>query len=122
MSSDPPLLPPDSDFPGARKFLRDRKCNAWPAGEGKLVHGLITKRELENAGPTARAVRDLLKTDSYPYVHSDHPLSFALERMRHANVDVLPVVSRANIHEISGVITITQILTGSEVAGTGETE
>ena len=122
ITSDPPLLSPDSDLPGARKFLSDRKCNAWPAGEGKVLRGLITKRELENAGPGAKAVRDLIKTDSYPYVHTDHPLGFALERMRHANVDVLPVVSRADIHEICGVITLAQILTGYGVAGTGGTE
>ena len=122
ITTDPPLLPPDSDLAGARKFLSDRKCNAWPAGEGKVLRGLITKRELENAGPGARAVRDLIKTDSYPYVHTDHPLGFALERMRHANVDVLPVVSRANIHEILGVITLAQILTGYGVAGARGTE
>jgi len=37
-------------------------------------------------------------------------LNFALERMRNANVDALPVVSRANIREICGVITQAEIL------------
>jgi predicted transcriptional regulator len=91
-------------------------------GEGKYVCGLITKREIETAMPSVKAVRDLLKTDSYPYVHTDHPLSFALEHMRNANVDVLPVVSRANIHEICGAITLTQILTGYGVAEIGATK
>ena len=122
MSSDPPLLSPDSDIPGARKFLSDRKCNAWPVGEGKFVRGLITKREMETAGQSIKTVRDLLKPGPYPYVHTDHPLSFALERMRDANVDVLPVVSRADIHEICGVIILTQILTGHGVAGMEETK
>ena len=35
--------------------------------------------------------------------------SLALERMRNASVDVLPVVSRANIHEICGMIGLAQI-------------
>lgn len=122
MSLDPPLLSPDSDLPTARRFLSDRKCNAWPAGESKFVRGLITKRELETEGSAARTVSDLLKTNSYPYVHTDHPVSFALERMREANVDVLPVVSRADIHELCGAITLSQILTGYGVAGAGGTE
>ncbi len=122
MSSDPPLLSPDSDLESARRFLDEHKCNAWPVGEGKYVCGLITKREIETAMPSVKAVRDLLKTDSYPYVHTDHPLSFALEHMRNANIDVLPVVSRANIHEICGAITLTQILTGYGVAEIGATK
>ena len=44
---------------------------------------------------------------AYPYVHTDHPVSYALERMRDGNVDVLPVVSRASIQELCGVITST---------------
>ena len=88
MSSDVPLLPQDSDLESARKFLAERKCNAWPVGD-KYVSGVITNREIENAGPSVKVIRDLLKTGSYPYVHTDHPLSFALERMRNANVDVL---------------------------------
>ena len=47
---------------------------------------------------------------TYPYVHTDHPVSYALERMRDGNVDVLPVVSRASIQELCGVITLTRIL------------
>jgi len=33
-----------------------------------------------------------------------------LERMRNASVDVLPVVSRGNIHELCGAISQMQIL------------
>jgi CBS domain-containing protein len=47
---------------------------------------------------------------AYPYVHPDHPVSYALERMRGSGVDTLPVVSRAAIHEISGVIGLREIL------------
>jgi CBS domain-containing protein len=46
----------------------------------------------------------------YPYVHTDHPVSYALERMREGGLDVLPVVSRASIHEICGVIGLREIL------------
>lgn len=110
MNGDAPLLSPNADLEMARSFLESHHANAWPVGENNIVRGVITKRELDAAPPDAALVRDLFKPDTYPYVHTDHPLSFALERMRNANVDVLPVVSRANIHELCGAITQTQIL------------
>ncbi len=110
MNGDAPLLSPNADLEMARGFLQSHQANAWPVGENNVVRGVLTKRELDAAPPDAALVRDLLKPDTYPYVHTDHPLSFALERMRNANVDVLPVVSRANIRELCGAITQTQIL------------
>lgn len=110
MTDDAPLLSLNSDLETAREFLNSRKVNAWPVGDQKDVRGVLTRREIETAAPSATLVRDLLKPDTYPYVHTDHPLSFALERMRKANVDVLPVVSRANIHELCGAISQAQIL------------
>ena len=56
-------------------------------------------------------LRDLIDPDAtYPYVHPDHPVSYALERMRENGADVLPVVSRAGIHNIVGVIGLREIL------------
>ena len=110
MSADAPLLSLNSDLEMAKSFLDDRKVNAWPVGDHGVVRGVIKRRDLENALPAAALVRDLLKPESYPYVHTDHPVTFALERMRNANVDVLPVVSRANIHELCGAISQVQIL------------
>jgi CIC family chloride channel protein len=110
MSPDVPLLSPGADLETALSFLNSNKANAWPVGDNKSVLGLITREELEGAKQNATLVQHLFKADSYPYVHRDHPLSFALERMRNANVDMLPVVSRANIHELLGAITRMQIL------------
>jgi chloride channel protein, CIC family len=109
MSADAPLLSPDADLETARTFLAGRKCNAWPVGVGTTIRSLVTKSEIE-AGPATNPTLDLTRPHDYPYVHPDHPLSLALERMRNANVDLLPVVSRANIHEICGVIGQKQIL------------
>jgi chloride channel protein, CIC family len=109
MTADAPLISPGSNMETAGDYLASQKCNAWPAGEDKTVRGLITKHAIETADSSS-LVRDLIQPDTYPYVHPDHPLGFALERMRNANVDVLPVVSRANIRELCGVISQKQIL------------
>ena len=111
LSGDVPLLPADSDLGAARLFLDLRQCNSWPVGEGNLVSALINRRDLDAAPPAAKTLRDLFDpANPYPYVHPDHPVSHALERMRESGVDVLPVVSRAGIHEICGVIGLKEIL------------
>jgi len=44
------------------------------------------------------------------YVHTDQPLSLALERMGAAGIDKLPVVSRLDPSELQGVVTLPGIL------------
>jgi chloride channel protein, CIC family len=120
MSSDTQLLPWAANLEAAKVFLDARKSNSWPAGDEKRIRALITRRDIETAAPEARAVRDLVKgVQAYPYVHTDHPVSYALERMRDGNVDVLPVVSRASIYEMCGVVTLTQILEEFGIAELG---
>jgi CBS domain containing-hemolysin-like protein len=77
---------------------------------------VIGRRVLENADPAARWVRDLVNHGLFSYVHADHPLSYALQRMRDTGVDVLPVVSRADVGEMSGIVTLNQILEAYGVA------
>ncbi len=111
MSPDAPLLPLDTSLAAATLFLDNRHSNSWPAGDNNYIRGLIARRDIEAAGPSAATVRDLIGTGAgYPYVHPDHPVGLALERMRDGNVDALPVVSRAGIHEMCGVITLSRIL------------
>jgi len=62
--------------------------------------------EVENPGKTL--LSQVVNHDgAFPYVHPDHPLSVALERMGAAGADALPVVSRANRRRVQGVITMT---------------
>jgi chloride channel protein, CIC family len=123
LNDETPLLPIDSSIGAARRFLDERKCNSWPVGERSLVVGVVGRRDMETAEAKSKTLRDLpgesnsmtlrdlMDTGAaYPYVHPDHPVSYALERMRDSGVDVLPVVSRAGIHEISGVIGLREIL------------
>ena len=43
-------------------------------------------------------------------MHADHSLHMALDRMGAANVDLLPVVSRANMRQLLGVVTLDDVL------------
>lgn len=100
----------------------DGEWNAWPVvGEDGLV-GMVKIADMDKAiteGRGDRQVGDLLPAhvpvesltaETFPHVHEDHSLDTALRRMAQAKMNVLPVVSRANIRQLKGIITKRDIL------------
>ena len=90
-------------------------------GKGGLL-GMVTGEQLQRAIEEGRGSQSLaalaLSGESfgrpgyhYPYVHSDHPLDTAMQLMSRAGVEVLPVVSRTDLRELVGVVTLPDILT-----------
>src|SRR5271157_1415662 len=53
---------------------------------------------------------DPLTVENFPHVHVDQPLDVALRHMARAKLNVLPVVSRTNIREMLGVVSLGGIL------------
>ena len=106
------MLSPDLDLAAAKKRLEEMGHHAWPVGEPGRLEGVVTIRRIESVKDQAAArLRDLMDPDaSFPYVHPDHPLSLALERMGTAGADAIPVVSRANIRKSEGIVTLADIL------------
>ncbi|HEY6989712.1 MAG TPA: chloride channel protein [Bryobacteraceae bacterium] len=105
------LLSSEVDVAAAKQQFEKEKVHSWPVGDHNYLQGVVRSHDIETAQPPPAAMSDLLKAHpEYPYVHSDHPLSYALERMGTAGVDVVPVVSRANIHQMYGVVTLAGIL------------
>jgi len=91
----------------------DIEFHAWPVTDDRGVVGMISLDRLEEAmtaGEETKHLRDLIDVSNFPHVHPDQPLHLALERMGAAKVDILPVVSRANIHQMIGVIILRNIL------------
>jgi len=85
----------------------------WIVSDTRGVLGLLTREKLESAardGNPSAPVRTLLKTGEFPHVHADHPLDDALDRMGTFHLDVLPVVSRANVHQLLGVVRLQDVL------------
>jgi hypothetical protein len=72
-------------------------------------------------GEAAKQLGDLADGQAFPHVHADHPLHVTLERMGAAKLDVLPVVSRANIHLLLGVVVLQDVLNLYGVTGAGYT-
>jgi len=86
------------DVAASRQRLQEMGRNVALVGELNWLHGIVNARQLEEVeNPAETKLSQVVNGDgSYPYVHPDHPLSLALERMGAAGADALPVVSRAN--------------------------
>jgi CIC family chloride channel protein len=88
------------------------RFRSWLVMDGGGVRGVITRQTLESEF-TKNADKKLqeISTDlNFPHVHADQSLDTALERMGGNQLDLLPVVNRANVHKLEGVVTLSDVL------------
>ncbi len=61
-------------------------------------------------GSDRQKLGELVDGEVFPHVHSDQSLDVALERMGANRLELLPVVSRANVHKLEGIVTLRDVL------------
>jgi len=86
---------------------------AWPLLDENNIVGVLRLTTLKKAldsGKADQTLQSLLETLEFPHVHTDQALHLALERMSSANLDILPVVNRADVHKLEGVVTLRDVL------------
>jgi chloride channel protein, CIC family len=128
MRKAPVLLAPETEVTAAVKLVKGAPLDAWPVADGRELWGMIRNSELKEAefelrgsasnGRPAMTVADIpsqgfglgLDADRLPHVHPDHALSQVLERMGSTNLHVLPVVSRANVRQLLGIVVLEDVL------------
>ena len=107
------MLSTEETLQRALELAGEAPQRTWIVSDTRGVLGLLTREKLESAardGNPSAPVRTLLKTGEFPHVHADHPLDDALDRMGTFHLDVLPVVSRANVHQLLGVVRLQDVL------------
>jgi CIC family chloride channel protein len=118
MLADVDPLAANAEISDAKAQFAAQMCHAWPVGERSNLVGMISSQQIESSSDSAKSILDLIgNSGDYPFIHADHPVSYALERMGSNGVDAIPVVSRANIHQMFGVVRLTDILSKYGVAG-----
>jgi CIC family chloride channel protein len=113
MRKTPEILPAEMRVQDVIEQARAGKLRVWPVAEKDYFLGMLTRETLGCAfvdGRKEQPLKDLVETLQVPHLHTDHPLHLALERMSTYHLDVLPVVHRANIHKLEGVVTLPDVL------------
>jgi CIC family chloride channel protein len=75
-----------------------------------VLNGAKLEKALETDAAKEKKLADLLETLDFPHVHTDHAIHLALERMSAERLDLLPVVNRADVHKLEGVVTLRDVL------------
>ena len=107
------LLHADTTVQEALERVKSSEFRAWPVCDSGGVIGVVSLRSLTQAAGTGSARKllvELVDANDFPHVHVDHPLHLVLERMGAKHLQLLPVVSRANVHQLRGVITLEDTL------------
>ena len=107
------MLPAQTTVEEALKIMRNSQMHTWPVTDKQGVVGVVSRAQIEQAvakGETKLPLKDFLDDGDFPHVHADHPLYVALERMGTAKLGLLPVVSRANIQYLLGVVLLSDVL------------
>ena len=97
----------------ALENVRKSAPRAWPVTDQRGVIGIVTMDALKKAaadGLASTKLIDLIGLGEFPHLHSDHSLAVALERMGAAGVHALPVVSRADVHKLEGIVALRDVL------------
>jgi len=97
----------------AVELTRSSQLRVWPVADKNYFLGMLTKETLERAfidGKKEQPLKEIVETLHVPHLHADHALHLALERMSKHHLDLLPVVHRANIHKLEGLVTLPDVL------------
>jgi CIC family chloride channel protein len=92
---------------------KSSKLHAWPVCDERGVIGVVSLQDLKRANDDEslnRRLSEFANEEDFPHVHGDHSLHLALDRMGACRLDLLPVVSRENVHHLQGVVTLQDVL------------
>jgi len=115
------ILDADMTVEDAMEAVRASVFHSWPVVDNSGIVGVISLSVLQNAwgdNGGGRRLKEFVDAREFPHLHVDHPLSVALERMGTTHLDALPVVSRADVHKLEGVVTLQEVLSFYGVGGT----
>jgi CIC family chloride channel protein len=97
----------------ALERMRSSECRTWLVTDRQGLVGVINLSTLtreEAEGSDKQKLGELVGGPVFPHVHPDQGLDLALERMGASQLEILPVVSRADVHKLEGIVTLRDVL------------
>lgn len=107
MREAPELLSAELKVGEALEQVRSSEAGTWLVANGRGLVGVLNRSTLEN-GLRGQSLADLTGISDFPHVHSD--------RMGANQLSILPVVSRADIHQLEGIVTLRDVLQSFGIA------
>ncbi len=106
------LLPAEITVREALERIRSSEFKTWLVTDRRGVVGVINLSRLERelAEAADKKLGELVDALVFPHVHPDQGLDLALERMGANQIEILPVVNRADVHKLEGVVTLRDVL------------
>jgi len=106
------LLPAEITVREALERIRSSEFRTWLVTDRRGVVGVINLSRLERelAEAADKKLGELVDALDFPHVHPDQGLDLALERMGANQIEILPVVNRADLHKLEGVVTLRDVL------------
>jgi len=106
------LLPAEITVREALERVRSSEVRTWLVTDRRGVVGVINLSRLERelAEAADKKLGELVDALVFPHVHPDQGLDLALERMGTNQIEILPVVNRADVHKLEGVVTLRDVL------------
>jgi chloride channel protein, CIC family len=114
------FMPADLSLAEARRWSEQHEAPVYLVGSRDHLIGTIDQQQLEDASITHRA-DDTISTivkDSIVHAHADHPVDIVLDRLAESG-GVLPVVSRADVRRVEGVITPASLMKNALLGAAG---
>lgn len=108
-------LPAEMTVREAVDRMRADAIRSWLVQDRRGVIGVINLTRLESesaegADNANKKIGELMDAMIFPHVHADQGLDLALERMGANQIEILPVVNRADIHKLEGIVTLRDVL------------
>jgi len=114
------LLPAEITVREALERVRSSEIQTCLVADRRGVIGVINLARLEQelAKGADRKIGKVVEAVVFPHVHPDQGIDLALERMGANQIEILPVVNRADIHKLEGVVTLRDVLNAYGVSRT----
>jgi chloride channel protein, CIC family len=106
------VLPAEMTVQEALQKAQSSPMRTWLVIDVRGVIGVINLSWLEkqSAENENKKLGELLNAQVFPHVHLDQGLDLALERMGANQIEILPVVNRADVHKLEGIVTLRDVL------------
>ena len=106
------LLPAEITVREALESVRSSEFRTWLVADRRGVVGVINLARLERelAEGADKKLGELVDALAFPHVHPDQSLELAHERMGANQIEILPVVNRADMHKLEGMVTLRDVL------------